>query len=145
MQPADKPKGKPADNSAGKPTGKPTDKVIIKNLLLRGIIGVNDWERKEKQDIIINITLYTDTRAVARNDSLEGGINYRSVCKRVGKLVESTSFYLVETLAEEIAKLCLREFPADAITVSVEKPNAVRFSVSVGVEITRSKSEYDEQ
>lgn len=124
---------------------QPTDKVIIKNILLRGIIGVNDWERKERQDIIINITLYTDTRAVARTDSLEGGINYRSVCKRVGKLVESTSFYLVETLAEEIAKLCLREFPADAITVSVEKPNAVRFSVSVGVEITRSKSEYDGQ
>ena len=145
MQSADKPTGKPANNSAGKPTGKPTDKVIIKNLMLRGIIGVNDWERKEKQDIIINITLYTDTRAVARTDSLEGGINYRSVCKSVGKLVESTSFYLVETLAEEIAKLCLREFPADAITVSVEKPNAVRFSVSVGVEITRSKSEYDEQ
>ena len=41
------------------------DKVIIKNLLARGIIGINDWERKRAQNILINITLFTDTRRAA--------------------------------------------------------------------------------
>jgi FolB domain-containing protein len=45
------------------------DKVIIKNLLARGIIGVRDWERKRPQDILINITLYTDTRRAAETDT----------------------------------------------------------------------------
>ena len=118
------------------------DKILITNLHLRGIIGVNDWERKEKQDIRISLILYTDTRPVARNDDLKLGINYRTVSKRVGELVENSSYYLVETLAHEIARICILEFKSEKVQVRVEKPAAVRFSDSVGVEIVRTMADF---
>ena len=55
------------------------DKVIIKNLLVRGIIGVNDWERKRPQDILINITLFTDTRRAAETDDITDCVKYSTV------------------------------------------------------------------
>ena len=58
------------------------DKVIIKNLLVRGIIGVNDWERKRPQDILINITLFTDTRRAAETDDINDCVNYSTVSKK---------------------------------------------------------------
>jgi len=117
------------------------DKIIIKNLLARGIIGVNDWERKRAQDILINITMLTDTRPAAQSDSLEDCVNYSTMSKKVLAHAESINRMTVEALANDLAKICLQEKGVYTVIVRVEKPGAVRFAESVGVEIERSKDE----
>ena len=115
------------------------DKIIIRDLLLRGIIGVNEEERRMKQDILITITLLLDLRAAGTSDCLDDSVNYRGVCKQVIALVEQSSFFLLEKLAEEICRLCLGHAAVRTVTVCVDKPTALRFARSVAVEITRGK------
>ena len=116
------------------------DKVIIKNLLARGIIGVNDWERHRAQNILINLTLFTDTRRAAETDSINDCVNYSTMSKKVLAHAESANRETVEALANDLAKLCLEENGVQKVIVRVEKPGAVRFAESVGVEIERSRS-----
>ncbi|MCA9184360.1 MAG: dihydroneopterin aldolase [Pirellulaceae bacterium] len=113
------------------------DIVEIKDLLLRTIIGTNDDERINRQDVLINIKMTTDTRTAGQSDDIEHTVNYRTVTKQVIQLVEHSSFLLVERLAEEIAAICLQTPRVEAVRVSVEKPGAVRFARSVGVTIDR--------
>ncbi len=115
------------------------DKVIIKNLLARGIIGVNDWERKRAQNILINITIFTDTRRAAETDNLEDCVNYSTMSKKLLAHAETVNRLTVEALANDLARLCLEEKGVQKVIVRVEKPGAVRFAESVGVEIERSR------
>lgn len=115
------------------------DKILIKDLLARCIIGVNDDERKEKQDVIINIVLWADLRKAGKTDCFADTIDYRGIKKRVVTEVESSSYYLIEALAERIATICLEDPRAEQVQVTVEKPAALRFARSVGVEITRER------
>ena len=117
------------------------DKVIIKDLAARGIIGVNDWERDQPQEILINITVFTDTRRAAETDSIEDCVNYRTLAKKVQAHAEAARRLTVEALANDLAKLCLQEKLVQKVIVRVEKPGAVRFSNSVGVEVERSRDE----
>jgi FolB domain-containing protein len=117
------------------------DKVIIKNLLARGIIGVNDWERTRPQNILINITMFTDTHHAAETDNLKDCINYSTMSKKVLAHAESVKRLTVEALANDLARICLEEQGVQKVIVSVEKPGAVRFAESVGVEIERSRDE----
>ena len=117
------------------------DRIIIKDLLLRTIIGVNDEERINRQDVLINLTLETDTRAAGRSDDIAQTVNYRTVTKEVIDLVESSRFLLVERLAEEVARLCLADPRVLRVQVTVEKPTALRFASSVGISIERSRDD----
>ena len=119
------------------------DKIIIHDLLLRGIIGLNDWEREKKQDILINMTLFTDTRPGALDDDPERILNYRTITKAVIAHVEQASYYTVEALAEAIARICVVDHAAERVIVRVEKPGALRFAHSVGVEIERERADFE--
>jgi dihydroneopterin aldolase/D-erythro-7,8-dihydroneopterin triphosphate epimerase len=120
------------------------DRIVIKDLLLRTIIGVNDDERSNRQDVLINLVLETDTRAAARSDDLADAVNYRTVTKQVIELVETSRFLLVERLAEEIARLCLTHEGVERVQVTVEKPTALRFASSVGLSIERTRADLPE-
>lgn len=116
------------------------DRVIIKDLLVRGIIGINDWEREKPQDILINITIFADLRTAGETDDISYSINYRTIAKKAQARAETAERLTVEALAEDIAKLCLEEPGVSKASVRVEKPNAVRFARSVGVEVERTKA-----
>lgn len=116
------------------------DQIHIKDLLLRTIIGVNDEERRNKQDVVINITLYTDHTAAA-SDDMADTVNYRTIAKQTIKLVEESQFYLVEKMALEITHLCLADSRVERAVVTVEKPGALRFARSVGVTVDRARDE----
>lgn len=120
----------------------PLDKIIINDLLVRGIVGVNEWEREEKQDILINLVLFSDVRKAAVQDAIEHCVNYRTVAKSVLVHVESARRFTVEALAQDIAKICLERTEVLRVIVRVEKPGAVRYSRSVGVEIDRSGADF---
>jgi 2-amino-4-hydroxy-6-hydroxymethyldihydropteridine diphosphokinase len=117
------------------------DEIHIKDLLLRGIVGINKEEQTKKQDILFNITLFADTSAAGRSDDISDAVNYRTLTKRIIRMVEASSFFLVERLAAEVAVLCLVDPRVEAVRVRVEKPGALRFARSVGVEIERTRED----
>jgi FolB domain-containing protein len=119
------------------------DQIQIKDLLLRTIIGINEEERRARQDVLINIVLYADTRAAGASDDIDDAVNYRTITKRVIELVEESRFYLVEKMAAEIAAICLEDPRVASARVRVEKPGALRFARSVGVEIHRTRADLE--
>lgn len=118
-----------------------TDRILIKDLLVRTIIGINDDERIEKQDVLINLVLEADTRKAGGTDNIEDAVNYRTITKQVIGLVETSRYLLVERLAEEIARICLSDSRVERVQVTVEKPMALRFARSVGISIERSRED----
>ncbi|MFN2197988.1 MAG: dihydroneopterin aldolase [Anaerolineales bacterium] len=119
------------------------DTVIIRDLSARGIIGINDWERKKKQEILINILLFGDFHQAGLTDQIDDCINYRTVAKKVQNYAENAERYTVEALVADLARLCLEEQGVQKVRVRVEKPGAVRFAASVGVEIERTLADFD--
>ncbi len=117
------------------------DFVVIEDLLLRTIIGINPEERVNRQDVVLNLKLETDTRAAGESDDIQDAVNYRTICKQVIALVESSEFQLVERMAAEVARLCLADQRVSRVWVSIRKPGALRFARSVGVTIERSRSD----
>jgi D-erythro-7,8-dihydroneopterin triphosphate epimerase len=117
------------------------DRILISDLAVRCIIGINEDERREKQDVLINISLAADLSAAGRSDHFEDSIDYRAIKKSVLGMVEGSHFYLIEALAEGIAGICLEQSGIIEATVRVDKPGALRFARSVGVEITRKQME----
>lgn len=117
------------------------DRIEIADLLLRGILGVNDWEREKPQDILLNITLFADIRPAAASDSIDDAVNYRTITKQVIEYVEGSSRFTVEALATDVARICLADPRVKRVRVRVEKPGALRFARSVGVEIERTAAD----
>jgi FolB domain-containing protein len=117
------------------------DKIFLEDLLVRGIIGIRDWEREKPQDILINITAFTDTNRAAKTDDLVDCIDYSALAKKVQAHAETAARFTVEALANDLAKLCLEQKGIKKVIVRVEKPGAVRFAKSVGVEIERGRDE----
>lgn len=117
------------------------DQILIKDLLLRCIIGVNEFERREKQDVMVNVTIFSNLTEAAKTDDIRKTVDYKQITKDIIKLVESSEFFLVETLAENIAQSCLKQERISKVKVAVDKPGALRFARSVGVEIIRRKDQ----
>ncbi len=117
------------------------DRIEIKDLLLRAVVGINDWEREKKQDVLVNIVLFTDLQAAAVSDDITQSVNYRSLTKKVIDHVESSARFTIEALAGDVARLCLAEAGIERVRVRVEKPGALRFARSVGVEIERTSTD----
>ena len=116
------------------------DCIYIRDLSLRCIIGIFPEERKAKQDVIINVTLYCKSHAVAAaSDHISDAVDYKTITKQIIDLVESSEYQLIETMAEHIAKIGLEHSKVLKASVCVDKPGALRFARSVAVEVHRSK------
>lgn len=115
------------------------DRIIISDLKSRCIIGVNEEERREKQDVSVTISIYADLSKPGRTDSFEDAIDYRALKKRVIRLVEESKFFLLEALAEAVANACLATPGVAKVQVRVDKPSALRFAKTVAVEIVREQ------
>ena len=117
------------------------DRILIQDLRVRAIIGVNDDERDNPQDLVINVSLTTDTRAAGVSDQLEDTVSYSAISKRIVTLTEASSFLLIERLAEEIARACLTDERIEKVVVRVDKPRALRYARAAAVEIERSRED----
>ena len=117
------------------------DQIFITDLVARGIIGISAEERLKPQEILINLVLFVNTHKAGKSDNLEDSVNYRTIAKRALAHAETAARQTVEALAADLARLCLEEAGVEKVRVRVEKPGAVRFSRSVGVEIERDRKE----
>lgn len=116
------------------------DRIHIRDLAVRCIVGIYPEERRAKQDVILNITLEGDFRAAARTDDIARAVDYKQLKKIIVKQVEGSSHQLIESMADAVANTCLQDRGVRRVTVTVDKPGALRFARSVAVEITRTRA-----
>lgn len=119
---------------------KNRDTIFLEGLEARCVIGIFNWERKIRQNVLIDLGFLTDVGRAARGDRIEDAVDYKKIAKRIVREVSKSRFQLVESLAEFIAALCLKQFKLREITVRVSKPGAIRGARNVGVQITRKRN-----
>lgn len=115
------------------------DLIHIRDLAVRCIVGIYPEERRARQDVILNMVLEGDFRRAAATDDIRHAVDYKQLKKRIVEHVEDSSYRLIETMAEAVARICLRDRGVRRVTVTVDKPGALRFARSVAVEITRTQ------
>ncbi|GGM20348.1 dihydroneopterin aldolase [Pseudomonas asuensis] len=113
------------------------DKIFIEGLEVDTVIGVYDWEREIRQCLRLDVTMAWDIRPSADNDELDKTLNYAAVAERITTFAHQSSFQLVETFAERLASLLMREFQLPGLRLKITKPGAVPTAAGVGVEIER--------
>lgn len=113
------------------------DKIHIRDLKLETIIGIFNWEREVKQEILINIELFCKLRKAGLSDDLNDTVDYKTLKQKIIKLVENSEYKLIEALAENIASLCLEDEKIEKVRIVVDKPSALHCARSVAVEIER--------
>jgi len=117
----------------------PSDQIHIRDLKFRCIIGTNEEERLDKQDVVVNVTLWADLKAACHSDLIEDTVDYKAIKKGILAMGEQSRFNLIEALAQRIADLCLKDERVRQVRVCVEKPAALRFAKTVAVEIVRTQ------
>jgi FolB domain-containing protein len=117
----------------------PSARMYIENLRLRAIIGANDWEREQKQDVVISITVDFNPTAVIASDNLVDTVNYKAMKKRVMALVEASAFFMIEKMAAAIIDAVMRDPLVTSTTVRVAKPGALRFADNVWIELSAQR------
>ena len=117
------------------------DIIYITDLRIEAVIGVYAWERQLKQVVIFDLELGTDIRKAALTDSVADTLNYKDVAKRVMAFVTESRYQLVESLAEAVAELIIKEFEIPWLRLRLNKQGAVRGVRDVGVIIERGRRE----
>ena len=115
------------------------DKIILTDLRIDAVIGIWDWEKRNPQTISIDLEMETDAKTVSQSDSIEDALDYKAVSKRVQQFIQESQFNLIETVAENVAKIILEEFDVQWLKLRISKPFAIRSSRNVGVCIERTR------
>lgn len=113
------------------------DIIFLRGLQIDTVIGIYDWERAIRQTIILDLEMAWDIRKAAASDNIEDTLDYKAVSKRVISFVEESEFFLVETLAEKIARIILQEFGVSWVRLTLNKKGAIRGASDVGILIER--------
>jgi len=111
--------------------------IYLHDLKVDTTIGIFDWERRITQTVIIDLDIESDIRQAAATDAIGDTLDYKAVAKRIIEFVGNSDFQLVETLAERIADIILKEFSVPWLRVRVNKKGAIRGAGDVGVIIER--------
>lgn len=120
-------------------TKKAIATIRITDLKVRTIIGINPWERKTKQDVMINIALDVDAGRAVRSDDITDAVDYKTITKKIIAAVKNSDFFLLEKLTDMVLRLVMTNPKVIRASVRVDKPRALRFAKSVSVELHASR------
>lgn len=115
------------------------DSVYIRELRTDTVIGVYDWERDIRQTVVLDLELASDNRLAAGSDQIKDAVDYAAISTRVLAFIEASEYQLIETLAEQVAALVMREFCVPWLRLQLSKPGAVPQARDVGVQIERGE------
>ena len=116
------------------------DIIFIRDLRIDTVVGIYDWERRIRQTIILDVEMKTDITSAAKSDDIKDTLNYKAIAKRLTAFVQASEFQLVETLAEECARVIREEFKVEWVRLTLNKTGAVRGARDVGVVIERGNA-----
>ncbi len=115
------------------------DIIFLRDLRIETIVGIYDWERETPQTVVLDLEMSTDVARAAATDDIRDALNYKDIAKRLISFVGESKFMLVETLAEECAKIIRDEFDVKWVKIQLNKQGAVSGSRDVGVIIERGE------
>lgn len=115
------------------------DIIFLGGLEIDTIIGIYDWERKKKQTVVLDIEMAFDIKKAAQTDDIAHTLDYKAVSDRVVSFVETSEFFLVEKLIEEIATVLRTEFQIPWVRIVLNKRGAITRSKDVGIIIERGE------
>lgn len=116
------------------------DKIFLNDLKIDTIIGIYDWERETLQTLSFDLEIDWDIRAAAASDDIENTLDYGAIANTIVNFVEKSSYQLIETLAEDLCVLLLRDFPIPKIKLTLSKPVALHGQNTARIVIERSRS-----
>jgi dihydroneopterin aldolase len=101
-----------------------SDRITLTGLRVRGTHGVYDFERRDGQDFVVDVTLELPTAPAAASDDVADTVHYGELAEQLAAVVAGEPVNLLETLAARLAQVCLGDDRVQAATVTVHKPQA---------------------
>jgi dihydroneopterin aldolase len=116
------------------------DIIFIRGLTAATTIGVYNHERDIIQNLIIDLELGCDTRKAGASDRFEDALDYDAISRRTLAFVEQTTYYLIESVAEQLSQVLFDEFPIVQLKIKITKPGAIDIADAVGIMIERQRN-----
>ena len=113
--------------------------IRINDLKVRALIGVHPWEKVNKQELVINMTIEYDASQACLSDKLKDALNYESVAAKAIKTTECSRHALLERLADRILTGIMANRRVKAAYVRVDKPHALPQAKSVSFELSAER------
>ena len=117
--------------------------VFIKNLIIQEIIGFHQHEKIKKQKIKFNIVLDINQSSVPDEKDIKSIVDYEKITKKIENLTKSKKYNFLESLAEDSFKEIFDDKRINSVTIKIEKPEAIKNTESVGVEVFKSREDYE--
>ena len=120
----------------------PSDCLTILDLEVTCVIGVDGWERRSRQTLLVDVSLTGDLSRAGESDDLASTVDYRRLCRQIVEEMSGTRYSLVEAFAERVARICLDAHElVESATVRVRKPGALAGfgRANVAVEVKRRR------
>jgi D-erythro-7,8-dihydroneopterin triphosphate epimerase len=105
-------------------------------LKVRTLIGAYSWERVNKQELVINITIEYDASKACLSDKLKDALNYESVASKAIKIAERSRYTLLEKLASKLLAGIMSDKRVEKAHVTVDKPQALPQARCVSFELS---------
>jgi 7,8-dihydroneopterin aldolase/epimerase/oxygenase len=113
------------------------DIVFLNRLEIDTLIGIYDWERQQRQTIVLDIEMAFDIQKAAATDDIQYALNYKTVSDRIIDFVKASECFLVERLISEVAEVIRMEFQVPWVKIKLIKKNAIGLGIDVGITIER--------
>ena len=118
-------------------------RVLIKDFLINEIIGIHKHEKIKKQRIIFNIVIDINQNTLPNDNDLSSIVDYEKITNKLSKLTRSKNYNFLESLAEDSFKEIFEDKRINSATIKIEKPEAIKNAKSVGVEVFKTRKDYE--
>ena len=117
--------------------------VFIKDFIIQEIIGIHEHEKTEKQKIKFNIVIDVNQNTVPDEKNIKSIVNYEKITNKLENLVKNKKYNFLESLAEDSFKEIFEDKRINSVKIKIEKPDAIKNADSVGVEVFKSRNDYE--
>jgi len=117
--------------------------VFIKDFTIEEIIGIHEHEKIKKQKIKFNIVLDVNQSSVPDEKNIKSIVDYEKITNKLENLTKSKKYNFLESLAEDSFKEIFEDKRINSITIKIEKPEAIKNAESVGVEVFKTRKDYE--
>ena len=117
--------------------------VFIKDFIIEEIIGVHEHEKIKKQKIKFNIVLDINQSSVPNEKDIKSIVDYEKITNKLENLTKSKKYNFLESLAEDSFKEIFEDKRINSATIKIEKPEAIKNAKSVGVEVFKTRKDYE--
>ena len=118
--------------------------VLIKDFIIQEIIGIHEHEKIKKQKIKFNIVIDIDQNILPNEKDIKSIVDYEKITNNLKNLVKNKKYNFLESLAEDSFKKIFEDKRINSVKIKIEKPEAVKNADSVGVEVFKSRKDYEE-